>query len=478
MTGPPPHRRVVIFTSFFDYSLLRECFASGTGVASTEATTESIRWKILPRISVMMQTRGNRGRKGSMVGKWGYCLVKNSLAGTAIALKSLPSYFLRSSYRDQSTTVSQIKLLDEKAVRKRTSNKKIGYIKTLDGWRAIAITIVILAHARDSLTAYFGPNILFDTLSEQGLFGVRIFFALSGFLITLRIIEEVEDRGKLSLKGFYIRRFFRILPPLFLFCFFTAVLGILNILPVGMLEWISGPLFFTNLIDHKHWYVGHLWSLSVEEHFYLVWPAVFVLISLYKLPKIILLTVAGLGVWRIAVWKYELYSTSEVFWGRTDIQFDGLLWGCFFAIVYRYGNRQIVTRLGTPLLALLSALLVIGLIPLMAFDYKLSMLIYSIQAALIPVMILGTVSNPNSLIARSLENKIVKWIGRLSYSLYLWQQLFFVPYDSASSSLRFFQLWPINLIAVLLCAAASYYFIEKRFIRMGHRIAKPATGGR
>ena len=404
-----------------------------------------------------------------------YNCLKNFVTGLAVTFKTRLNRFFRTNDPEQSRPFSPMPMLDEEAIRTRSTNAKIGYIKTLDGWRAIAISIVIFAHAHDSLTAYFGSNELFNLLSEQGLFGVRIFFSLSGFLITLRIIEEIERRGKLSLKGFYIRRCFRILPPLYLFCLVTAVLGVLNILPLGFMEWISGPFFFTNLIDNKSWYVGHLWSLSVEEHFYLLWPALAVALSISRLPRIILFLIAGIGAWRIVAWNNEIYSTIEVFWGRTDIQFDGLLWGCFFAILYRYGKKEIVSRLSTPLFSVLSGLLVIGLIPLMSLDYKLSMLIYSIQAALLPVMLLGTVSNPNWIIAKYLECRVVKWIGRLSYSLYLWQQLFFVPNEIIAIDINYLQVWPVNVVALLVCASASYYLIERRFIKIGHKIAKPVS---
>lgn len=404
-----------------------------------------------------------------------YRRFKNSVTAFAGSFSAISNRVFRTHEPEQSKPLSPLPWLDEEAIRSRSTKAKIGYIKTLDGWRAIAISIVIFAHAHDSLTAYFGPNALFDLLSEQGLFGVRIFFSLSGFLITLRIIEEIENRGTLNLLGFYIRRCFRILPPLYLFCLVTAVLGVLGIMPLGLLEWISGPLFFTNLVDDKTWFIGHLWSLSVEEHFYLLWPAAIVAISMTKLPRIILLLVATIGVWRIVAWKNEFYTSVEVFWGRTDIQFDGLLWGCFFAILYRYGNKKIVSRLSTPLFSMVSGFLVIGCIPLMTSDYKLSMLIYSVQAALLPVMLLGTVTNPDWIIAKFLETGVIKWIGRLSYSLYLWQQLFFVPNEFIISDISYLQVWPINLIALLLCASASYYLVERYFIKMGHRIAKPVT---
>nr|WP_320165605.1 acyltransferase [uncultured Methylophaga sp.] len=352
---------------------------------------------------------------------------------------------------------------------------KIGYIKTLDGWRAIAILIVLLAHGQDSITSFIGNEV--SNMHSFGLLGVRIFFGLSGYLITLRIIEEVDVNGHLSLKGFYIRRFFRIIPPLAVFCLTTLILGVSNIIPVSISEWLGGLLFFSNLVD-KNWFMGHLWSLSVEEHFYLIWPIIFILTPKNKLPSFIIISVILLSVWRIIAWKFQLYSSPAIFWGRSDIQFDGLLWGCFFAVMRRHANTTIINYFSSNIVFMVTFMLFVLTLMEWSGDYKVKMFIYSFQSLLIALMIFYTSNAQKNILTSTLEIKLLRWIGRLSYSIYLWQQLFFVPNTDLISSMTLVQSFPLNLIVVIMIATFSYYVIERKFIRLGHKLAKPVTEGR
>jgi peptidoglycan/LPS O-acetylase OafA/YrhL len=352
---------------------------------------------------------------------------------------------------------------------------KIGYIKTLDGWRAIAILTVLLAHGQDSINNFIGNEV--SNMHSFGLLGVRIFFGLSGYLITLRIIEEMDVNGHLSLKGFYLRRFFRIIPPLAVFCLTTLILGSSNIIPVSVTEWLGGLFFFSNFVD-KHWFMGHLWSLSVEEHFYLIWPIIFILTPKNKLHLFILISVIVLSVWRIAAWKFQLYSSPAIFWGRSDIQFDGLLWGCFFAVMRRHANTTIINYFSSNTVFSITLILFVLSLIEWSHDYKIKMLIYSFQSLLIALMIFYTSSAQKNVLISTLETKPLRWIGKLSYSVYLWQQLFFVPNKDLISSMILLQSFPLNLLLVMIIATFSYYTVEKKFIRIGHKLAKPVTEGR
>ena len=92
------------------------------------------------------------------------------------------------------------------------------------------------------------------------------------------------------------------------------------------------------------------------------------------------------------------------------------------------------------------------------------------EASIVPVLIVGTVLRPRSVLGRVLENPVMRWIGRLSYSLYLWE-FFFVYYPGVPTTLGVWQKFPVNLIAAVACAAASYYLVERPLIRVGHRLA-------
>jgi len=140
-----------------------------------------------------------------------------------------------------------------------------GYLATLDGWRAIAIAGVLLDHATATLR-----HAREYTFMRTGPNGVSVFFAVSGFLICTRLLEEEQLTGKFNLKGFYVRRACRILPAAFCYLTIIGVLGILGILTVTPLEWGSCVLFFRNYLSpdwiHHGWggYTIHYWSLAAS----------------------------------------------------------------------------------------------------------------------------------------------------------------------------------------------------------------------
>ena len=157
------------------------------------------------------------------------------------------------------------------------SNKLSGYIPTLDGWRAISIVLVLLHHSRVSVPLpLIGPFLAM--LSVYGGSGVWIFFAISGILICGRMLQEERKHGRISLRNFYIRRAFRILPPALLYLVTLAALS--PFLHVAKLELVSSMFFFRNYVlaglPPAHWFTAHFWSLAVEEHFYLLLPGILV----------------------------------------------------------------------------------------------------------------------------------------------------------------------------------------------------------
>jgi peptidoglycan/LPS O-acetylase OafA/YrhL len=160
-------------------------------------------------------------------------------------------------------------------------NDKQGYLPTLDGWRAIAIMAVIFDHViagqlHDTHPALFA-------ISRVGPDGVSLFFAISGFLICSRLLEEEDVAGKVGLGGFYIRRACRILPAALAYLAVVGLLGITRLILVSPWEWWSSVLFFRNYLSpdliSRGWggYTIHYWSLAVEEHFYILWPGLLVL---------------------------------------------------------------------------------------------------------------------------------------------------------------------------------------------------------
>jgi len=334
------------------------------------------------------------------------------------------------------------------------------YIPTLDGWRAVAILLVIGDHL---VTAAAGSPSGRTTLSGQ--LGVNIFFGLSGFLITSRLLAE----RPISLRRFYIRRVFRILPPAFAYLATLGILGALGLIPLYPKELLGAACFFRNymppnLPDGGGFYTWHFWSLAIEEHFYLFWPPLLKRARGAALPVAITIAIAG-AIWRLIELFREghLYGHTLVgFPWRTDIRIDALMCGAAVAIAFT--SPAVRTWLGKRVVWIL-ALLLYGLV---VARYGVRPTIW--QSALVPILIAGTVARPDDLVGRVLDMAPVRWIGRLSYSLYLWQQLWLPP-SWFPHTLGVAQTWPLNILCVFACATASYFFLERPSIRLGQRLA-------
>jgi peptidoglycan/LPS O-acetylase OafA/YrhL len=297
---------------------------------------------------------------------------------------------------------------------------------------------------------------------------VQLFFAISGFLITSRLMEEHDRWGSFSLKAFYIRRGFRILPPAMTYLAVIAGLAIAGVISVPAQSLVAGAAFCRNYFGGANeWYTGHFWSLAVEEQFYLVWPALLGLSGLRRSRWVGLSFISLIIGWRWLdfhhQWGARVFADAY-FWFRSDIVFDGLLWGCVCALLLRsrFMTEFLRKWLGGPGIA------VVALIVVLTFGYQLP-LTRTIQSMLFPAFIVGTSLNPQILLGRILEWPTVRWFGRMSYSLYIWQQAFLGL--GRTSWLLF------RLLAVLACAAASYYYIERPLTRLGHRLAPPTTPG-
>src|SRR3974390_1560780 len=173
-------------------------------------------------------------------------------------------------------------------------------IPTLDGWRALAIAAVAIHHIGRGF--YTNEDAYASDLTRYGAFGVDIFFGLSGLLITKLLLDEWRNRpdrssenGSFDLRGFYIRRAFRILPPYLAFLFVCTLAGLWR----SSWEAAGCLLFFRNYVpDHL---VGestqHLWSLAVEEHFYLLWPGLLFLLKPRRARTAAFGLACAFGIW-------------------------------------------------------------------------------------------------------------------------------------------------------------------------------------
>jgi peptidoglycan/LPS O-acetylase OafA/YrhL len=348
-----------------------------------------------------------------------------------------------------------------------------GYIPTLDGWRAIAILGVMASHAGHSYSAALGRESIFDRFA-LGTHGVNLFFAISGLLITSRLLEEWDRSGSVSLKRFYVRRAFRILPPALLYLSCVALLGLFGLLPVTREEFVAATLFFRNYLppilgaNGAGFFTSHYWSLGVEEHFYLFWPALLLLAGRKRALPVAITIALLIAAWRhVEAWREIMLfnAIQPTYFARSDTRIDSIMWGVVAALALaRPEIRAVIERH-------LSTLVYLALVALYgAVTYRFGTRPTAWEASIVPVLIVGTVLRPRSVLGRVLENPVMRWIGRLSYSLYLWE-LFFVYYPGVPTTLGVWQTFPVNLIAAIACAVASYYLVERPLIKIGHRLA-------
>jgi peptidoglycan/LPS O-acetylase OafA/YrhL len=318
-------------------------------------------------------------------------------------------------------------------------------IPTLDGWRGVAILLVLVAH--------FGPALHHSEALDVGQHGVTIFFVLSGFLITSRLIEERATTGSISLKSFYARRFLRLMPCAWAYLLFVSLI---NAEAHGKLfTWneLCGSLFFyRNYLDPAghHLMTAHFWSLSIEEQFYLFWPSILVLgarPARWLAPALAVV----IATYRFIHWQHLDQIPIQASLG-TGVRADALFIGCAAALWLPVLKPYLRPWLSDPLFLGLGVCLV-----------RYHKLIPLHESLLIALLIVTTSGYPASLLGHVMENRLLAFIGTLSYSIYVWQQLFMIyPTYSVEGKV-------LKVALAFLVAVASYFFIERPVIRLGRR---------
>ena len=348
-----------------------------------------------------------------------------------------------------------------------------GYIAGLDGLRAVAILGVIFAHQFtqcDGIDGLRGVARLIAVESwRSGIAGVRLFFAISGFLICSRLLGELAGaRPGAVLRSFYVRRAFRILPPLVPYLSLLAVGAALGWLPIRRKELVAAALFVANYVTGKSWYTHHFWSLAVEEHFYLLWAPLLAFAGRTRAAVVAAVIIISTAIVRPIVVN-PLADPSYAL-KLTHLLLDAFMFPCLLAIVLArpaVRERAVSLANGRTMLAVLAALTISSVIPsrfgVPGFDLR------SIQALLLALIVAIPSLAPTSLMTRALELRPLTWVGRRSYGIYIWQQLVFTP-TTATLSHKVL-VFPLRLVAVLLVAEISFRFLERPLLARGRAIA-------
>ncbi|MEG0539583.1 MAG: acyltransferase [Comamonas sp.] len=332
---------------------------------------------------------------------------------------------------------------------------KLRYNPALDGLRGVAIILVVLSHAH-------------APLFDGAFFGVDLFFVLSGFLITSLLLQEFHTNERLDYWRFYRRRFFRLMPALALFLATYCVVApflwpelndIYSDALVSLLYLADYGIAFFDSPDT----LLHMWSLSVEEHFYLIWPPLLVWLLRKTSPGRVWAPLLGLWVlstlWRV-FWVFQEQAFYEIFF-RFDTRVSGLIAGALLAalmvekpkwIAYLQSLRGYTMWL----------VLAVPLIMELKWDDQHAMLWGITVVECAAIVLLLAVQKPEGLVYEMLTAPTLLQLGKLSYGVYLWHYPV-VRYLRADYS------WPVTVLGALVISAAlsalSFYTIERWAMR-------------
>lgn len=355
------------------------------------------------------------------------------------------------------------------------------YFKGLNGIRFVAAFMVIVAHIEGFKKFAQLPNIRGNNIIAQlGPQGVKIFFVLSGFLITYLLLSEVKAKIRIDIRKFYIRRILRIWPLYFL----IALLGLFAFPQFFSPEYfpakthpqfeVKALLTFLMLPNVVYLVFGHifsigvLWSIGTEEQFYLVWPHL--INKVVKSIKALALLLFGIIAIKVAC---EITYSMGIFTGVAQkaiwliqkiLDFDCMTVGGIFAFIYFSEKKKILDVLYAKSVQISVLILLAALFIFNPKLYSFSNLVYSL---LYGILILNVATNSNSIL--SFENKALDYCGQISYGIYMYHSIFvalgiwivqntLLCTDSILSNLF---LYPFAILCSIGIAALSYQFFEK-----------------
>lgn len=326
-------------------------------------------------------------------------------------------------------------------------------IPSLDGLRTISIVLVIIGH-------------LFHVLGIGGFgnfgnLGVRVFFVISGFLITGLLLKEIAKTEKIDLLKFYFRRTLRIFPPYYFYLLVIFCAALFGFITIPLIGFLSSATYTSNYFNPADWYLGHTWSLSVEEQFYLILPGILLLLGIRK-TKIFLILIFLLSPF-IRIFLYKFFGDQAI-WMAKGFQsnMDALAIGCLLSLFYTelHQNRFYQKFLNSKIIFILPIIIVsLNLLtdkPLIFYGFSLSAM-----NLLVAFCLDWTVTNYDSMIGKFLNSTSMVTLGMMSYSIYLWQQPFLNPDNPGILTKT-----PFNFLGLAVMSLISYYLVEKYSLKL------------
>jgi peptidoglycan/LPS O-acetylase OafA/YrhL len=339
----------------------------------------------------------------------------------------------------------------------------------IDGWRGLSVALVIFGHLILYRYSEFFPvlafrdlsaaepeaiwtlvwNIVARPLATLPSLGVSVFFVISGYLITSLMQAETEKQGSVNLVAFWVRRCFRILPALAAYIVSLMVLASMGYISLSFENIFVASTFRCNFpLSQCGWWLGHTWSLAVEEQFYLVWPILFVLTPRrWKLPLLIVLAMLFIG---LSIWTVEASPFAHIAIGS--------IFGLWPALREQFASHVRAWHVYASIAVLL-------LVPF-AVSLPFGQFLSAFNCLLVTIVFFGTVQGHGPLVGTVSDTWMQK-LGLISYSVYLWQQLF-----TGNASLYTSMPWLSFPLLLFIPAIMSYHFIEKPAVDLARQLSR------
>ena len=363
------------------------------------------------------------------------------------------------------------------------------YLPSLNGLRFFAALCVVITHIELIKGYYSLPNIWQNqNIKELGSLGVIFFFVLSGFLITYLMQEEKKLKGSFSLKNFYLRRVFRILPLYYLVVFLGFVLVFnWDLIKISsqfetanenywsylLMYLFLIPNFTLGAFNSSFPHIGQLWSIGVEEHFYLVWPFVFIFSKRNLLKSMVLFFITVLVI-KTSVWLYFRFSENDVstviFWSKTlaTEKLECMSIGGIFSFFFFNHEKQVKSFFSSSLITLISVLFIfigINFTPPILQDGM-----HVVYSFLFVFIIANSMSN--SILIKLFEFKFFNYLGQISFGIYVYHLIIVTAVISILSEFNLDSI-SFNLLAYLFSllftffvSYLSYNYFERYFLKL------------